>query len=391
MSAPHARSHGEPHAGAPYRLPPLLAKGLRLGAAAGILGFCAGTLLAPDRAWTGLLAGFHAVLGLALAGGVFLSLLACSGARWAAALRRVPEAMSAALPVAAIAGIVLLFGAPMLFPWSRAEAAHDPHLAAKQAYLNVPFLAARTVAAFALWWWLGSKVRSAAPGAPRLRWGAAFMAVFAVTYSWTSVDWLKSLEPAWFSTIFSLTSLAGLALSGTAACVLLGSHLRRSGAWRGVFSADHVHDLAKLLFAFSMFWSYIHYSQYMLIWYTNMPEETVWYAARSHGMWWATGALSFALNGLVPFVVLLFRGMRRNERVVARVAGLVLVGRIADLFFHVGPPLLGPEPWPSAWEVLPIVGLGCLFTLVVLRRIEAAPTVNPAEPGFADSLHHHVA
>ena len=376
--------------GTQYRLDSRLSRALLATAIVGGLGFVAGAFAAPERAWAGLLVGFHLVLGLALAGTVFLALLACSGARWAAALRRVPAAMSAALPVAALAALLLLFGVSRIFEWSHpSEVEHDAVLAEKSAYLNAPFLAVRTVVAFALWTWLAAKVRSAAPGATRVRWGAAFMAVFAVTFSWTSVDWLESLEPHWTSTIFALTSLAGLALSGIAVAIVLAIHMRRRGAWRGVLTDDHLHDAAKLLFAFSLFWSYVHYSQYLLIWYTNNPEETAWYAPRLHGMWWTTGALSFALNGVIPFVLLLFRRVRRSEGALLRIAALVLLGRVADLFFHVGPTLLRDTPWPSVWEVLPVVGLAAMFAFATLRALAQGASVDASEPGLDYSLHHH--
>lgn len=376
--------------GSAYTLQPRLARTLGWTAALGAAGFVAGALLAPERAWAGLLVGFHLVMGLGLAGAVFLALLACSGARWAAALRRAPEAMSSAIPVAGVAALLLLFGVPTIFEWSHAAALeHDAVLQEKSAYLNAPFLAVRTVVAFALWVGLAARVRSAAPGRSRVRWSAAFMAVFAISYSWISVDWLESLEPHWSSAIFALICLAGLALSGLAAAVLLGVHLRRSGAWRGVLRDDHLHDLAKLLFAFSLFWSYVQYSQYLLVWYTDMPEETVWYAPRLTGMWWTTGALSFALNGVVPFVLLLFRRVRRSETALARIAALVLAGRVADLFFIVGPALLGPAPWPSPWELFPIAGLLALFALVTLRAFARGPSVRASEPGIDYSLHHH--
>lgn len=375
---------------AAYRLDPRIEKVLLWTAGTGAVGFVVGALVATERAWAGLLVGFHLVLALALAGAVFLALLACSRAKWAAALMRVPEAMSAAIPVAALAALVLLFGVPSIFEWAGPHGAHDPALAAKHAYLNAPFLALRTVACFALWIWVAHRLRHASPGAPRKRWGAAFMAVFGVTYSVATVDWIQSLEPHWASTASALVSLSGLALSGLAAAIVLGVHLRRQGAWRGVLHADHVHDLAKLLFGFSLFWSYVHYSQYMLIWYTNIPEETVWYERRLGGMWHSTGVISFALNGAIPFVLLLFRRVRRSESGVMRIAGLVLVGRLADLFFHVGPPLMGgPSPWPSPWEILPVLGLVALWTLVVLRSLAHVPAVRPEEPGFAANLHSH--
>jgi len=376
--------------GSAYRLDPRLARTLLVAASLGAVGFVFGAFVAPERAWAGLLVAFHVVLGLALAGAMFLALLACSGAKWAAALRRVPEAMSSAIPVAGVAAILLLFGVPTLFPWAHGPALEsDPALAEKSAYLNAPFLAARTVVALALWTWLAWRLRAAAPGASRVRAGAAFMAVLAVTYSWTSVDWIESLEPHWSSTIFALTSLAGMALSGIAVAIVLAIHLRRRGAWRDVLTDDHLHDAAKLLFAFSLFWSYVQYSQYLLIWYTDNPEETAWYAPRLSGMWWSTGVLSFALNGAAPFVLLLFRRVRRSEKALVRIAALVLLGRVADLFFQIGPPLFGPQPWPSPWEVIPVLGLLALFAFAVLRTLERAPSVDGSEPGLDYSLHYH--
>jgi hypothetical protein len=156
-----------------------------------------------------------------------------------------------------------------------------------------------------------------------------------------------------------------------------------------VLTDEHLHDAAKLLFAFSMFWSYVQYSQYLLIWYTNIPEETAWFAPRLTGMWWSTGVLSFTLNGVVPFVLLLFRRVRRSEKAMLRIAALVLLGRVADLFFQVGPPLFGPAPWPSVWEVLPVIGLTAIFALVVLRALSRGTAAEPSEPGMDYSLHYH--
>lgn len=377
---------------AEYRLDARLAAVLAWTAGVGAAVFVAGAFVVPERAWAGLLAGFHYVLGLGLAGTVFLALLACSGSKWAAALRRVPEAMSRALPVAAVPAAVLIFGASAIFPWAGHHGGHGPHaqlLEAKAPYLNVPFLIVRMVLCFALWIWCANKVRDAAPGAARIRWGAAFMAVFGVTYSVVSVDWLQSLDPEFASTAFAITTLAGLALSGVAAGIVLAVHLRRSGAWQGVLTTEHLHDLAKLLFGFSLFWSYLQYTQYMLIWYTNMPEETGWYTSRLAGTWWTTGAVSFTLNGVLPFVLLLFRRVRRSETALARIACGVLVGRLAELAFHVGPPLLGPSPWPGLWEILPAGGLVAFFALVTLRGIASRPVLKSDEPGLGYSLHYH--
>jgi hypothetical protein len=347
----------------------------------------------------GYLVGFVFATGLALAGGVFLALLNASSSRWAAALRCVPEAMSRAIPVLGAAALVLLFGVPTLYEWAHESAVlGNPVLEEKAVFLNPVFFAGRLVAYFVLWTWAARRLRNAAPGSGRIGRGALYMAVFAVTFSAASVDWLESLAPEWSSTMFGLVCLSGLGLSGLAAAIVLAVHLRRSGAWEGVLSEDHLHDLSKLLFGFSLFWTYIWYCQYMLVWYTNMPEETIWYAERREGMWGTLTTLSLVLNGLVPFAALLLRRARRSEKTLLRVALVLLVGRAVDLFVIVGPavdvkaPLAPGEPASpgfAVWEIAPVLGFLALFGLVTLRALARRPVVRPSEPGLDYSLHYH--
>lgn len=385
--------------GTGYELDPRLARGLAIGAAICGATFLAGLAVDPQHAWVGYLVGFVFATGLALAGAVFLALLDASSSRWAAALRCVPDAMSRAIPVLGAAGLVLLFGVPTLYEWAHESAVHGSEvLEAKAVFLNPVFFAARLVAYFLLWTWAARRLRTAPPGASRIGRSAVFMAVFAVTFSLAGVDWLESLSPEWSSTMFGLVCLSGLALSGLAAAVVFAVHLRRSGAWEGVLSEDHLHDVAKVLFGFSMFWSYIWYCQYMLVWYTNMPEETVWYAERREGMWGTLTTISLVLNGLVPFLALLLRRARRSETTLLRVAIVLLVGRAVDLFVIVGPavdvktPLAPGEPASPGfvvWEIAPVLGFLALFGLVTLRALARGPAVRASEPGLDYSLHYH--
>jgi hypothetical protein len=385
-----------------YDLSPRLGRGLAALAAVCGAVFLIGAVVDPRHAWVGYLVGFVFATGLALAGVVFLALLNASSAKWAAALRRVPDAMSRAIPVAGAAGLVLLFGVPTLYEWAHESAVRgNPVLEDKSVFLNPVFFAARLVAYFVLWTWTAKRLRDAAPGAGRVARSAFFTAVFAVTFSLASVDWLESLAPEWSSTMFGLVSLSGLALSGVAAATVIAVHLRRAGAWRDVLTDDHLHDLGKLLFAFSMFWAYIWYCQYMLVWYTNMPEETAWYAERREGMWGTLSTIALVLNGLVPFVALLMRGARRSEKTLLRVAMVVLVGRALDLFVIVGPALEAKAPQATAlsgtpaspgfvvWEIAPVVGFLALFGLVTLRALARGPAVRASEPGLDYSLHYH--
>ncbi len=252
---------------------------------------------------------------------------------------------------------------------------------------------------FVVWTWFARRlVRGArdvseggetADRAARVRRAAGFMALFAVTWSLASFDWLMSLEPHWYSTIYALMSLAGVALSGLAAAILLVIGLRRVGALRGVVTGDHLHDLSKLLFSLSLFWGYIAYCQYMLVWYTNIPEETVHYAARADGLWRTLTVVSVVLNLGVPFVALLWRRARRSEKVLVRVCTAVLVGRAVELLVTIAPAVQDGPPVLGVWEVAPIVGAVAFFLFVSLRALARAPAVPTADPDVAYSLHYH--
>lgn len=376
-----------------------LLNGLRTAAILGGSLFLLGLFVNPSRAWGGYLMGFTFFVGLGLAGGLFLTILTLADARWATALRRIPEALTTTLPVAALLGVVLLGGVHSLYEWSHASvAAEDPILAAKSVYLNWGFFLVRMLVYFALWIWLTRGMvacsrrqdedSNPAHSRRRLTWALRFLPIFALTFSLASVDWLESLEPHFFSTIYALVTLSGLATSGLAVCILLAVYLRR-GPLRGVISKDHLDDMGKIGIALALFWGYIWYCQYMLIWYTNMPEETPYYAVRMQGEWKALGAVNLALNWAVPFFALMPRIARRTPAILARVAWVMLAGQALNLFILVEPSLQGDQPVVGAWEIGPVVGALCLFAWLVLRGLAQAPLVPSKDPTLAESLGHH--
>ncbi len=350
--------------------------------------FLIGLFVEPLRAWSGFLVGFHMLLVLALAGPVGLAFLHLSGGRWARSIEFVPRAMASALPAAAGLGVVLIFGVHSIFEWSHASVvAEDVILSEKSVYLNTPFFALRLVAFFALWIWAGRRVvrASAEHGSDspddrrhRLRAAAVFLILFTPTFSLASIDWLQSLEPHWFSTIYALITLSGLAVAGLAACIVLvaarDTHDEVTEAQWG--------DLGSLLLSLSLFWAYIWYSQYLLVWYTNLPEETPWYVARLSGDWGLLTKLSCVLCGALPFTLLLFRRLRRSRRALVRIAALVIAGRVVDLVVLAGPPLMGDSPRLGIWEVAPILGGVALFFLVALR------TLRRSASGFPSRVAH---
>jgi hypothetical protein len=210
--------------------------------------------------------------------------------------------------------------------------------------------------------------------------------VFSVTISGASVDWILALEPMWFSTMWGAYHFSGMF---SATVVILAISLRRRGPLRGVFTDEHLHDLGRLLFGFSCFWMYIWFCQYMLIWYTAIPEETIYFIRRSEGAWHPLMLANVALNWIVPFFLLLPRPCKRSEKVMLKVAGVVLVGRWLDLYMMIFPSA-DRSPWIGVWEFAAAAALLGVFGLLFFRAFSQAAPVPLRDPLLSESLHHHV-
>ena len=354
----------------------------------------AGILRSPLRAWSNLLLCEVYILCLTLSGALFISIQHLSGAGWSAVLRRVPEAMMSGLPVAAVLLLPLLLGRHVLYPTSAPHHAVDD---SRAAFLSLPFVAVRTVAVLAAWVLLARALRRASlrqdeargrPDHQRLvKYSAVFVVVFAVTLSLAGVDWLMALDPDWSSTVFAVYVFAGLMVSGIAALTLIVILLERSGHLRGMVNAAHLHDLGKLLLTFTTFWAYIWLSQYLLILYSDLPEEVTYYARRTAGPWTAPFLLNLAVNWAVPFLALLPRAAKRSPQVLAGVCVLLLFGHWLDLYMLIMPetltaPVLGPL------ELLLPAGYAGLFVYLTARALAQAPLVPLGDPRLPESLRH---
>ncbi len=374
---------------------PMALASLRVLAIAGAAVFLIGTAVAPERAWTSLLMAGFLLTGFGLAGVVFIATQYASGAGWSAAFRRVPEAMACALPfgAAALAAVFLLH--PSTYPWT----AGAPHPGFQQFWLRWPFFLARAAVYAAVWFGFTIAIVRTSRRQdrdPALRWtrrnarlSVVFLIAFAITFWLASVDWIMSLEPKWASTIFGIYNFAGMFSGGLALLILLALWLRRAGPLRDFVNEEHLHDLGKLLFAFSTFWMYIWFSQYMLIWYADISEETAYYVARLHGAWAPLFLLNMILNWAVPFIALLPRGTKRSPRVLGRVAAAVLAGRVLDVYLMIAPPLAGPRPLFGLWEIGVLAAAAALLILAFYRAIRRAAPVPLNDPYLEESLHYH--
>ncbi len=348
---------------------------LRGIAITGAIIFVIGLILEPTRAWGGYLIGFHYFTGLALSGALFLAVLILCGARWADEASFIPRVLSSRLPIAALLGLGLCLGISSLYEWSHAAVVEGDHILEHKApYLNAVGFTVRMVLYFVFWIWAARALtrRFANPDSKRgqlLRSASIFMAVFAVGFSLASVDWLESLDPHWFSTIFALYTLAGIALSGLAATIIIVVFLARAGVIAPKASADILDDLGKITIALSLFWAYIWYCQYMLVWYTNMPEETGWFVARMRGSWEILTPVNLLLNWAIPFLVMMPKAARRSSSVLFRVAIVILIGHALDLYIIVEPSLHMSDPVIGFWEIGPLVGLLALFAIGVMEEL----------------------
>ncbi|HET6284401.1 MAG TPA: hypothetical protein VFH73_25815 [Polyangia bacterium] len=354
-----------------------------------------GLCFQPARTWPNLLLNGFYLLSLAVSGLFFLAGQRLSGARWSAGLRRLPEALMLAVPVAALLMLALYFGRQTLYTWSLDGAfAHDSLLAGRARYLTVPGVFGRAAGTFVIWtlcaWWLRriSLAQDRDPAVSlathhRLNTTAAvFVVLFAPSFTCAAYDWLISLEPHWFSTMFAVYVFAGTFVHGIAAVTLMTVGLRRRGLLGEAAGQRQLGDLGKMLFAFSIFWAYIWVCQYLLIWYGNIPDEITYYAKRTQGPWLVLFALNFIVNWLVPFSVLLSAKAKRRPGVLAGVAGILLVGRWLDLYLMIM-PARQTAPRLGIYEVAIAAGYLALAFLVVGANLRRAPLIPLNDPVLA--------
>jgi hypothetical protein len=344
------------------------------------------------------LLSFTYFLTLAL-GALFFTLIQhVTRASWSVVVRRIAEITAATLQYLAIAAIPIVLMSGVLYGWA---AAHDPIpalLAHKRAYLNAPFFVVRLAVYFALWSWLAATFfkRSRAQDesgdsettVELRRLSAPALVIFALTVTFASFDLLMSLDYEWFSTIFGVYFFTGCALGFFAFLTVATQLLQRAGYLRRAVTIEHYHDLGKLIFAFTVFWAYIAFSQFMLIWYGDIPEETQWFIKRQTGEWlWFSVALLF-VHFVLPFLWLLPRGFKRKKRLLFAGAVLILVAHYIDLYY-----LIMPEYAPGSGKLslsfidpLMFVAFAGLF-LGALARIAGSRSLVPTgDPRLADSL-----
>lgn len=361
----------------------------------GVTGIVVGLITDSARFWANFLLNSVFFLMLALGGMVFLCIHHTSNAGWSAVIRRIPEALMSYLPVGAVLLLLIFFGRHSLYEWTHHTADAGETLNTKYVLLNTPFFFARMAIVLAVWlvfaFFLKRESRledddsSLSHTARSKKISGVFLAVFAVTFSIASFDWLMSLEPEFYSTIYAFYCFSGLFLSGIAAITIIAILLRRRGLLPQV-GEEHLHNLGKLVFGFSTFWAYMWLSQYLLIYYANIPEETIYYIRRTSTAGWKfLFVLNLFLNWLIPFALLISRKAKRNEAILLSVCVIVLIGHWVDLYTMIH-PALGLSARPGLFDAPIALGFFALFAWTVLNGIKQSALLPRYDPYLEESL-----
>ena len=363
--------------------------------ASGVLGFTGGA--DPARFYQSYLVAFVYFLSLTLGALFFVLIQHLTRAGWSVVIRRIAEGFAANALLLAVLAAPVVLGMGHLYEWTSAEAmAHSPLLAGKAPYLNRTFFVIRLAIYFLVWiglsqYFFSRSVRQDATGDATItsamqKVSAPAMFLFAITLTFASFDLVMSLEPEWFSTIYGVYFFSGSMLGFMSLLPIVSFLLQRSGRLSNVISIDHYHDIGKLMFAFLVFWGYIAFSQYMLYWYANIPEETVWFLRRQTGEWRAFSWFMLLGHFLVPFLALISRIPKRQKGALALGAVWMLFIHYADIYYLAMPHASEGKLPLHLLDLTCFVGIGGLWFAAFANRMRGHALVPTKDPRLSESL-----
>jgi len=337
-------------------------------------------------------------------GALFLVTLEyATNADWSVPLRRITEFFAAIIPFLAILVIPILFNMHEIFHWSHEEVVAQDHvLQGKASYLNIPFFTIRIFVYIAIWSFfyfviVRNSVKQDSSGEQKLtainsKYSAAFIPIFAVTISLAAIDLLMSVEPHWYSTIFGVYYFSGTVIASLAAVTIAVVLLKENGYLPKKITNDHLYSLGALMFAFVIFWAYIAFSQYMLIWYADLPEENFWFLQRWAGSWAAFSILLIIIKFVVPFIALLSKPAKMNPKRLKYIAVWLLFAQLIDNFWLVMPAMPGMENgYVFSWIdlVFPIAVVGFVIFLFGMKA-KKQNLIPVGDPKLKRGLDFHL-
>jgi len=368
-----------------------------IGGAVAVVGIVVCAVLGPGNPkqfYFSWLVSFLYFLSLAIGGLFFVLIQYASQGSWGIVVRRIGETIFTTMPVMAVLFVPVLFGLHDLFPWSVPGAAeHDALLQWKSPFLNVTFFVIRAAIYFVSWSAIAivyySRSRGqdltgdAAVSARLRRFSGPAIIVMALTSTFASIDWIVSLSPRWYSTMFGVYFFAGSFIGFIALMSVLVPAMRRAGLLETVVTPEHLHDLGKFLFAFMCFWAYIAFSQFLLIWYGNLPEEAVWYKARITASWKMVSILLMVGHFGVPFLYLMGRTVKRHAATLALGGAWLLAMHFVDLYWQVMPTLHPEGVRVTLLDIAALAAVGGCFVAAMgwlMRRQALVPLRDPRLP-----------
>lgn len=360
----------------------------------------AGAFVDPGQFFRAYLVGYMFALGIALGSTAILMIHHLTGGHWGIPVRRVLEAATRTLPLFVILFIPIVLGMHHLYVWTHAEHVNaDKVLQEKSAYLNTSFFLVRAAIYFLIWIGLASRLNALSAQQDRgwtmeraailQRWSGGGLVIYALTITFASIDWVMSLDPHWFSTIFGVLFMGGQGVSGFAFIIIAAVMLAQHEPFSQVIKKHQLHDWGKLMFAFVMLWAYFNFSQFLIIWSANLPEEIPYYVQRMRGVWGGIGLIVVLLHFALPFSLLLSRDLKRDAGKLVKVAVMLLFMRVVDLTWIIAPMVHEPNHHEIPWMyfIAPI-GLGGLFAWTFFWQFKKRPILPVNDPTLEEAIAH---
>jgi len=384
-----------------YTAPLFVRRWQQLGLIAGVVFLmilAAGAFLDRPQFFRSYLYGFTFWVGISVGSLALLMLQHLTGGGWGLVIRRVLEAATRTLPLMLLLFVPIVIGAHWIYPWTNPEKmAKSPALLAKsRGYLNVQFFIVRAAIYFAIWlivayflnrWSLEQDCDASRQFTKRMQvLSGPGMVLFVFTVTFASIDWLMSLNPEWSSTIYGFIFVAAWSLSALAFVIAVMAVLAKHEPMNQVVAQLHFHDLGKLLLALVMLWAYFAFSQFLIIWSGNLPEEISWYLPRTRGGWGAIALTVVILHFALPFLFLLSRSLKRDASKLVIVAGLILVMRLIDLLWMIAPEFTGEHFHISWMDVVAPIAIGGLWLAAFAWQLSKRALIPINDPQYESVL-----
>jgi hypothetical protein len=368
----------------------------------GAIASIAGAFLAPESFYSAYLSGFMFWLGLSLGCMAILMLYHMVGGGWGTVIRRILEAGMMTVPLMFVLFLPILFNLPRLYFWARPDVLNDAKTDPKildiaHSYLNFNGILTRAILYFVLWYGMAyflnrwSTEQDTIAGQSTLRFrvmSGLGLVIYSFSISFAVIDWVMSLQARWISTIYGFIFIAGEALSAFCFCVVIERILGKRKPMSEYLTDTEVHDHGKFMLTFVMVWTYFNFSQLLIMWSGNLPDEISWFFRRLHGGWEYVALFLVLFQFAVPFALLLSRRLKRKTRTLVWIASWIIFARMVDIYWHVE-PALHPTIHLSWLHFTVIVGIGGLWMAYFFHNLRLRPLLAVNAPQTLRFLESH--